>query len=427
MLTDKQHMTLTVHHRSDTGRVRDHNEDYVGYRQPEEAELHSEWGWLYAVADGVGGGQAGEVASKLAVQTLLAAYYRSYEETPVDRLREAYVEANLAVYDKASAQEGPHRMGTTLVAALIRGRELTVANVGDSRAYLIRDGEIRQITQDHSMVARLVAEGVIAPEQAESHPKRHVISRSIGARPEVEADFFTETLEPGDRLLLCSDGLTEHVADDDILAVMQEGDPEAGVQQLVDLANERGGTDNITVLVVRALRRRQDILPSPAPPQEAEERPASRRLSWPWIGAIAAVLLICVAGLTRGVFVWLNPTPTPTPTATAKPPQPVIYPTATATPVLIATLPPTETPLPSHTPTDTPSPTLTEPVTATPTFTSTPTGTLAPTVTAVATSTPPVQPPTPTRTTEHSPLPTPLPTATPTPTSTTEVSPLPTP
>jgi serine/threonine protein phosphatase PrpC len=179
MLRDNpRELTLTVHHRSDAGRVRDHNEDYLGYRQPEEPELRAETGWLYAVADGVGGARAGEVASKLAVQTLLAAYYRSYQETPADRLREAFAEANHAVHERASEQEGSHRMSTTLVAAAIRDQELTTANVGDSRAYLIHEGQIRQITHDHSVVARLVAEGVITPEQAESHPRRHIISRS---------------------------------------------------------------------------------------------------------------------------------------------------------------------------------------------------------------------------------------------------------
>ncbi|OQY20273.1 MAG: hypothetical protein B6I35_10695, partial [Anaerolineaceae bacterium 4572_32.2] len=151
MLESKQELTLTVHHRSDPGQVRDHNEDYMGYRQPQEPELCIEAGWLYAVADGVGGAQAGEVASKLAVKTMLTAYYRSFQETPAERLREAFAQANSVVHEEAEKREGLHRMGTTLVAAAIRDQELTVANVGDSRAYLVREGQIRQITTDHSV------------------------------------------------------------------------------------------------------------------------------------------------------------------------------------------------------------------------------------------------------------------------------------
>lgn len=428
----KQELTLTVHHRSDTGRLRANNQDYLGYRQPEDPELRAEAGWLYAVADGVGGAQAGEVASKQAVQTLLAVYYRSYQETTADRLREAFAEANRVVYEKASGQEGPQRMSTTLVAAVIRGRELTVANVGDSRAYLIHKGQIRQITRDHSMIARLLAEGVITPQQAESHPRRHVISRSIGAHPKVETDVFSETFLPGDRLLLCSDGLTEHITDAEVLTATQTADPEASVQRLVNLANERGGTDNITVLLVRALREHEDRLPALVIPQETEEAPVSRRLPWLWIGVIATILLICAAGLAAGAFLLLNPTPTPTPTATATSLPPLVAPTATATPSPTATALPTETPSPSETPTGTPSPTLTEtaPPTATDTLSPTATETVSPTPTEALTPTP-----TPTSTSELSPLPTPTATATlthtpsptPTPTSTTEGSPLPTP
>ncbi|UCC63353.1 MAG: Stp1/IreP family PP2C-type Ser/Thr phosphatase [Anaerolineae bacterium] len=457
---DKGELELTVHHRSDTGRVRDHNEDYLGYRQPKDSEMRAEAGWLYDVADGVGGAQAGEVASKLAVQTLLTAYYRAYQEAPSERLLAVFAEANHAVYDQAGRQEGPHSMGTTLVAAALRGRELTVANVGDSRAYLIHRGQIRQITHDHSMVARLIDEGVITPEQAESHPRRHVLSRSIGAYPQVAADLFTETMHPGDRLLLCTDGLTEYVADTEILATVQAEDPEAGVQRLVELANERGGKDNITVLLVRALGEREERLPPLPPPQKTVEGPAlspvegppPRRSSWLWVGAILFCLLICAAGLAAGAFL-LKPTPTPTPTATTIPlppfadatasataaPTPTALPTATdtvlptETPTLVSTEPPTAsdtpsptgTPTPSRTPTNTPSPTHTKTASPAPTQTPlTPTDTASPRLTETATLTP-----TATSTSEISALPTPTDTLppTPTPTGTTERSPLPTP
>jgi protein phosphatase len=286
----KNELNLTVHHRSDRGHVRDRNEDYLGYRQPKDADVRAETGWLYAVADGVGGAQAGEVASRLAVQTLLVAYYHYYYETPTDNLIAAFAKANHAVYDRASRQEGPHRMGTTLVAAVIQGRKLTVANVGDSRAYLIHDAQIRQITCDHSMVAQMVAEGVITPEQAENHPQRHLITRSVGGHPEVDVDVFSEVFLPGDCLLLCTDGLTDNVTDTEILTAMQVKDLEGGVQHLVNLVNQRGGTDNITLLVVHALRQGEDRLSPRGPSPEAKESSVSKRLPWPWMGASTPLL-----------------------------------------------------------------------------------------------------------------------------------------
>jgi len=428
MRESKQKLILTVHHRSDTGRMRDHNEDYLGYRQPKDPTAHIEADWLYAVADGIGGAQAGEVASKLAVQTLLNAYYQSTQETPAGRLREAFAEANCAVYDQAKGQQEPNRMGTTLVAAAIRGQELTVANVGDSRAYLIHNDQINQISRDHSVVARLVAEGIITPEQAEIHPRRHVISRSIGGQPQIETDIFTETFLPGDCLLLCSDGLTEHVSDAEILAVMQSQDPEAGVQRLVDLANQSGGSDNITVLTVHALRGRKSQMLATKPLPETKKRGVSRRPAWPWIGVVVAALLLSVAGLIGGIFLILNPTPTPTPTATAtaaSTPMPTTTPTSpplpTSTLLKSSPEPPTATPLPTATdtqqPTRTPSPTAAA--------TATPSPTKPETASPTATETPMPSPTlTPTGTTESSPLSTPIATATPTPTSTTEASPL---
>jgi hypothetical protein len=319
-------------------------------------------------------------------------------------------------------------MSTTLVGAVVRDRELTVANVGDSRAYLIHDEQIRQITHDHTIVARLIDEGVLTPEQAESHPRRHIISRSIGGHSQVDTDIFVETFLPGDRLLLCSDGLTEYVTDAEILAAMQSEDPEDGVQSLVDVANERGGQDNITVLVVRALKERKDRLPPLTLPPETEKAPVSRRLSWPWIGVIVAGLLIVVAGLAATALGVFKPTPTPTPTATFTPLSPLVAPTATSTAI------PTPTPLPTATdtstpqPTETPVPTVTAEPTETPVPSHTPTVTPLPTgpetALPTATETPmPALTPTPTDTSESSPLATP----TPTPTSTTEGSSLPTP
>jgi len=282
MLQDRpRELTLTVHYRTDVGRVRNHNQDSLGYREPKELGRRAEDGWLYAVADGLGGHQAGEVASRLAVQALLTAYYRSRQGTPADRLRRAFADANHAVYERARQQTGPRRMGTTLVAAVARGEELIVANVGDSRAYLVRGGRIRQITRDHSLIAQLVAEAIVTPEQAKTHPQRHVLTRSLGTHSEMKVDLFTETFLPGDQLLLCSDGVTEHVTDAEIGSAMRDRDPEAIAQRLVDLANERGGRDNITVLILRAMPKRKNRLPSPVLPQKVEKPPISRRRPGP--------------------------------------------------------------------------------------------------------------------------------------------------
>lgn len=348
-------LTLTVYHRTDTGQVRNHNEDYLGYRQPKEPETRAEAGWIYAVADGVGGAQAGEVASKLAVQTLLSSYYASYRETPAERLQYAFAEANRVVYEQSQQMASIRRMGTTLVAVAVYDQKATVANVGDSRAYLIRKEAIRQITRDHSLVARLIEEGVITPEQAETHPRRHVLSRSLGARAEVKVDLFTEPFQAGDRLLLCSDGLTEHVGENEILTTLQEDDPEIGVQRLVDLAKQRGGSDNITLLLIRALCTGEERLPSLKPPPDTD--PRSRRSAWPWIGALITTAFICAAALGVGGILLFDTTPTPTSTATPHSPTPTPSGTAivTAAPTETAASTPSFTPLPTATQTPTPT------------------------------------------------------------------------
>jgi PPM family protein phosphatase len=222
---------------TDVGRVRDGNED---------AYLVDDAMGLIAVADGMGGHRAGEVASATALEALRAAI------TGGRPLRESIEDANDAVYTKSLTDTSLRGMGTTLTAGtLVAGDTVLVGHVGDSRAYLLHDGELRQVTNDHSLVEELVREGRLTADEAAVHPQRSIITRALGVDASVEVDVYPVELVPGDRLLLCSDGLTGMVAPDDIAATLRrESDPTRAAAQLVDAANAAGGEDNITVVVV---------------------------------------------------------------------------------------------------------------------------------------------------------------------------------
>ena len=230
--------------RTDVGQVREGNEDALLIRDG-----------LFAVADGMGGHLAGEVASATALELLENSLDgRVFQDAEAARnaLSETVVEANRQV--TALADENPEYrgMGTTLTAAMVEGRRVHIAHVGDSRAYLLRDGQLRQLTDDHTLVQHLVDEGQITAAEAESHPQRSIITRAIGVADEVEVDTFTLDLRPGDQLLLCSDGLTGVIEDADIAARLESDDPaQEVVDHLVALANDAGGPDNITVLLLR--------------------------------------------------------------------------------------------------------------------------------------------------------------------------------
>ena len=230
---------------TDAGRVRRNNEDYYGWRRPASPAEESR-GILYAVADGVGGEAAGEAASQIAVETFLRAYHAAPAEDPRDRLRHAVREANAAVYRSGRDD----RRATTLVAAAVVGDVLHVANVGDSRLYIVRGDAITQISLDHSWVQEQVRAGLLRPHEARRHPRGNVITRWLG-QPEVEPDLFALELEPDDRIVLCTDGLVRHVDEERIRRVVQSRAEQAAADELVRLANEAGGTDNVTVVVVR--------------------------------------------------------------------------------------------------------------------------------------------------------------------------------
>lgn len=241
---------------SDVGQKRRHNEDYVGFYEPSQITDLEAHGRLYVLADGVGGAAAGDVASQYTVKKIIHTYYqRSSDEEPGVRLRKAIDEANADVFAQNVSRSDQREMATTVVAAVIRGDQLIVANVGDSRAYLIQGETIEQITEDHSLMAEMISDGVITAEQAETHPYRNVILRSVGAYETVQVDVFSRQLASDDILILCSDGLTRLVNNRELIDTARVYPPAEAARRLVALANERGGDDNISVSITRISHR----------------------------------------------------------------------------------------------------------------------------------------------------------------------------
>jgi protein phosphatase len=236
---------------SDPGRVRENNEDSCSGIIPDDGDARAGSGALFIVADGMGGHRGGEIASGLAVKTIGEQYYQS-EGDATKALLSAFNAANAAIFGEASADATLMGMGTTCTALALRGGEAYVAHVGDSRAYLVRDGDVRQITMDHSLVGEMVRSGIISDEDARTHPKRHVITRSLGVQESIETDTLESPLpaRAGDTFVLCSDGLTSYVEADEIRGVVGSESPAEACKSLVALANNRGGRDNITVLVI---------------------------------------------------------------------------------------------------------------------------------------------------------------------------------
>ncbi|HEY0757450.1 MAG TPA: Stp1/IreP family PP2C-type Ser/Thr phosphatase [Ktedonobacteraceae bacterium] len=244
-------LRLDVAQLTDVGRKREHNEDNMAYVIPKDLQVMTRKGALFIVADGMGGHAAGEVASEIAVDTVSNAYYQDESDDIPNSLLQAIRRANAAIHQRAAENMLRSGMGTTCVAAVLRGNQAYIANVGDSRAYFIRKSRIYQISQDHSWVAEQVRAGLLTEEQARTHAQRNVITRSLGTQPDVEIDIFREVLEEGDTLILCSDGLSGLVNDDDLLHTVDQFVPQESVYHLVERANENGGPDNITAIVAR--------------------------------------------------------------------------------------------------------------------------------------------------------------------------------
>ncbi len=225
--------------RTDTGRQRRDNEDNAFARAP-----------VFVVADGMGGAQAGEVASKIATETFEQGLPDS--GSPEERLAERVREANHQIYELSRSDRERAGMGTTLTAAYVDDTSVAIAHVGDSRAYLFRDGTLERLTQDHSLVEELVRQGKLTPEQAAGHPQRSIITRALGPEASVEVDTWTYPVRAGDILLLCSDGLTTMISEERVAGILGEaGSLDGTAQSLIDAANEAGGRDNITVVLFR--------------------------------------------------------------------------------------------------------------------------------------------------------------------------------
>lgn len=265
---------------TDVGNVRSHNEDSYCATSP-----------LFVVADGMGGHEAGEVASAIAIQVMK----ENIPDGPfADVLGTAVKKANLAVLRGAADGTGKPGMGTTMTAALIYEDELVIAQVGDSRAYLLHEGVLQRITRDHSLVADYVAQGRITEEEARYHPQRSVITRALGSDPDMEPDLYSLRVAEGDRLLLCSDGLTSMVEDEGIAAILAaHEDPQRCCTALVQEALAAGGLDNVTAIVVDPLRRSDN---EPVQKSSGFSKLAKRKALILWTLAFCLIVAAAIGG-----------------------------------------------------------------------------------------------------------------------------------
>jgi protein phosphatase len=244
---------IEVSSQSDIGCLRQNNEDSFGYWEPEDDQQFLRKGRLAVVADGMGGYEGGQEASRLAVETLVEVYRDFGGDDPQAALVEALQTAHEQIREYSFAHPELRGMGTTCTAAAIVQDALYYVHVGDTRLYLIRDGQITRVTRDHSYVGRLVESGMISPEEAENHPQRNILTAALGTNPDLIMDSpgQPKPLRPEDVLLICSDGLWGQVRDSEILDAVENKSAEQTGRKLIELARERGGPDNITVEVLR--------------------------------------------------------------------------------------------------------------------------------------------------------------------------------
>lgn len=238
---------------TDVGRQRENNEDSCLYWEPQDEAEFLRKGRLAVIADGMGGYEGGQEASRLAVETVREVYDEAFEDDPQPALVKAFAAAHERIQDYAEAHPELRGMGTTCTALVIRGHDLHFAHVGDSRLYLIRGFVLSRLTRDHSYVGRLVESGIVRAEDAESHPQRHILTAALGSGNEVAADVSQQPvpLQENDALVLCTDGLWGLVNEQEVVNAVNEHEPEACCRALVNMALQRGGHDNITVQVIR--------------------------------------------------------------------------------------------------------------------------------------------------------------------------------
>jgi protein phosphatase len=298
-------------HKTDTGRQRQANEDSYFARAP-----------LFAVADGMGGAQAGEVASRIAARAFERRRNVSDDEPAEGQLEEIAQQANREIHKLAQEDSSRAGMGTTLTAALLRDDEVAFGHVGDSRAYLLRGGELKRLTKDHSLVEELRRQGRLTEEQAEEHPQRSIITRALGPEPNVNVDTMTFPARDGDIFLLCSDGLTTMVSDEEIRQILvSSGTLRAAVNKLVEAANRGGGRDNITAVAFRVAdadaveadegatlisrtaesagltRERMREAGDRIRGQGPTPRPSRRRRALKWAAVVAVIAAVVVAAI----------------------------------------------------------------------------------------------------------------------------------
>jgi len=292
---------------TDVGRVRERNEDSFLTQEP-----------LFAVADGMGGHRGGAVASRVALEILSQLEGDSMAgDGAAEDLTDMVNQANDAVLERASEEPGLSGMGTTLTAVVVQPGRIHLAHVGDSRAYMLREGKLRQLTEDHSLVQRMVKEGKLTAQEAEVHPQRSVLTRALGVEPELQVDHDTVEVRPGDRILLCSDGLTTMVTEEEIHRILSEhGDPQRAADALVSAANQAGGVDNTTALVLFVVDDGEAAGTAAAPPAEEAEAPGSFSETAPATlarpeqekrpprrrGLRAAIWLVVVAAIVAAAF-----------------------------------------------------------------------------------------------------------------------------
>ena len=317
----KEHAHIVVAAITHPGMSGKNNEDRYGVSAHLLSKDEPTPSLLAIVADGIGGHQAGEIAAEIAVDTISSMVAESRGDDPQGILETAIIAAGQAVHAQSTLDTTQHGMGSTCACAWVIDRQLYTATVGDSRIYLLRDGQIRQLSVDHTWVQEAIEFGIINPDQARGHPQAHIIRRYLGSKSATEPDFriMLENgqsneqavanqgmqMLPGDGLVLCSDGLTDLVDDDEIRAVLAQNPLEAGLQKLVDMANARGGHDNITIVTLEIPKDEQlNIKP---------KQKANKKLLW-FAGVLAALLMVLlVAALAFFAWRFTNTPATPSP------------------------------------------------------------------------------------------------------------------
>lgn len=257
--SDRQEYTVDVCLLSDVGCCREANQDQIKYVKPADPPVLKDKGVLAIVADGMGGHRGGEFASQMAVDIIHQRYYVQAQQDPPKSLKEAFMEANTSIYQRSVETPALSGMGTTATALVVLSNRMYLAHVGDSRLYRLRDGKLECLTEDHTMVMEMLKRGLITPEQARHHPDRYIVTRALGTHPDVEV-FSPEVAIPiqnDDYYVLCTDGLHDLVADEEITSTVTMRSPQDGCGELTALAKKRGGPDNISVgiLAIRAVEK----------------------------------------------------------------------------------------------------------------------------------------------------------------------------